>query len=310
MPSGVLCIDKPRGLTSHDVVDFVRRLVGRRSVGHTGTLDPEASGVMLLCIGRATKFARFFEGLDKSYWTVMQLGACTDTQDATGNVTCQHTVPPLSPQQVNHILPLFIGAIKQTPPMYSAVKFQGKRLYQLARRGQTVARQPRQVYIQQCNLLDLRGTQVTLRVICSKGTYIRTLCEDIGLAMGYGAHMVHLQRCAVGSFALTQAYTLDDLDCLNRQGRLDERLIPLVRALDFLPVLNLNSQQYQILQKKQGRGLAEIFAALPEPAAESYRLCVQSQEPFAVLHRRTANHHGWKLSYFETPLGERNDAVT
>lgn len=301
MPSGILCIDKPRGLTSHDVVDFVRRLVGRRAVGHTGTLDPEASGVMLLCIDRATKFARFFEGLDKSYWTVMQLGACTDTQDATGNLTCQRTVPPLSPQQVNHILPLFTGAIKQTPPMYSAVKYQGKRLYQLARRGQTVARQPRQVYIQQCNLLDLRGKQVTLSVKCSKGTYIRTLCEDIGLAMGYGAHMVRLQRCAIGPFSLTQAYTLDDLDRFNRQGRLYERLIPLVSALDFLPVLDLSLQQCQILQKKQGRALSEIIGTLPEPTAESYRLRAQSQETFAVMHRHTANHQGWKLSYFEIP---------
>lgn len=301
MPSGILCVDKPRGLTSHDVVNFVRRLVGRRSVGHTGTLDPEASGVMLLCIGRATKFARFFEGLDKSYWTVMQLGACTDTQDATGKLTCQHPVPPLSPQQMNRILPLFTGTIRQTPPMYSAVKYHGKRLYQLARRGQTVARQPRQVYIQQCNLLDLREGQVTLSVICAKGTYIRTLCEDIGLSIGCGAHMVHLQRCAVGPFRLTHAYTLDDLDRLNRQGRLYERIIPLVRALDFLPVLNLDAQQYRILQEKQGRALSEILTTLPEPAAESYRLRAQSQETFAVMHRHTANRDGWKLSYFEVP---------
>ena len=303
MPSGILCIDKPRGLSSHDVVDFVRRLVGRRSVGHTGTLDPEARGLMLLCIGRATKFARFFEGLDKTYWTVMQLGACTDTQDATGKLTCQRTVPTLSRQQVNDILPLFTGAIQQTPPMYSAVKYRGKRLYQLARRGQTVARQPRQVYIQQCKLLDLRGSRVTLSVMCSKGTYIRTLCEDIGLAMGYGAHMIHLQRCAVGPFRLMQAYTLDDLERLDRQGRLDERLIPLARALDFLPVLTLNAQQYQILQKKQGRALSEILGALSESTmkAQSYCLRAPCRETFAVIHRHTANHHAWKLLYLEMP---------
>lgn len=303
MNSGILCVDKPRGLTSHDVVDVVRRMVGQRSVGHTGTLDPDASGIMILCIGRATKFARYFEGLDKTYWTVMQLGECTDTQDATGKLTSQHPVPPLSPQHVEGVLPLFTGAIKQTPPMYSALKYRGKRLYKLARSGQTVARQPRQIYIQQCKLLDLRGVQATLSVTCSKGTYIRTLCEDIGLAMGYGAHMVNLQRCAIGAFCLTQAYTLDNLERLDQCGCLQERFIPLTQALDFLPSLSLSSQQYQILQKKQGRALSEILAAFPEPAiqAESYRLCTEKQETFAVIHRHTTNHNGWKLSYLEIP---------
>jgi tRNA pseudouridine55 synthase len=303
MHSGILCIDKPRGLTSHDVVDVVRRLLGQRSVGHTGTLDPDASGLLLLCIGRATKFARFFEGLDKTYWTVMQLGTCTDTQDATGQLTSRRNVPLLSPNQMNDILPLFTGSIKQTPPMYSALKYRGKRLYKLARRGQTVARQPRQVYIQQCKLLDLRGVHATLSVTCSKGTYIRTLCEDIGLAMGYGAHMVHLQRCAIGAFVLTQACTLEELQHLSQQGRLSERIIPLARALDFLPVLSLSSQQFQILQKKQGRALSEIFAALPEPPinAGSYRLRTQRHETFAVIHRHTTDNQAWKLSYLEIP---------
>ena len=303
MNSGILCVDKPRGLTSHDVVDVVRRLVGQRSVGHTGTLDPDASGLMLLCIGRATKFARYFEGLNKTYWTVMQLGKCTDTQDATGQVTSQHAVPSLSPQHVKDVLLLFTGAVMQTPPMYSALKYRGKRLYKLARRGQTVARQPRQVYIQQCKLLDLRGVQVTLNMTCSKGTYIRTLCEDIGLALGYGAHMVHLQRCAIGTFYLKQAYTLNDLKRLAQRGSLQERFIPLAQALDFLPLLSLNSQQCHILQKKQGRALSEILAALPESAkkAESYRLCTEKRETFAVIHRHTTNHNGWKLSYLEIP---------
>jgi tRNA pseudouridine55 synthase len=118
MPDGILCIDKPRGLTSHDVVDVVRLMTGVRAVGHTGTLDPEASGLMLLGLGRATKFARFFEGLYKTYWTVMQLGECTDTQDATGQLTSQHQVPPLSSHQIDKILPRFTGPIKQIPPMY------------------------------------------------------------------------------------------------------------------------------------------------------------------------------------------------
>lgn len=304
MPNGILCIDKPRGLTSHDVVDVVRRLAGLRAVGHTGTLDPEASGLMLLCLGRATKFARFFEGLYKTYWTVMRLGECTDTQDATGQPTFQCQVPPLTPLQIDKILPRFTGPIKQTPPMYSAIKYHGKRLYQLARQGQMVARKAREVYIQRCELLDLRGVQVTLCVTCSKGTYIRTLCEDIGIAMGYGAHMVHLQRCHVGSFCLKQAHSLDSLERTAQEGNLSNHIIPLAHALDFIPALSLNSQQFQTLQTAQKKTLSTLLGTLPEPTikATSYRLRMrQTQETFAIIHRHTTDADRWKLSYLENP---------
>ena len=147
MRSGILLVDKPRGWTSHDVVAIVRRLTGTSHVGHTGTLDPDASGLLVLCLGRATRLARFFEALDKTYWAVMRLGVRTDTQDATGHVINHAPIPILSQCQLDGVLRQFTGPLYQTPPMYSAVKYHGQRLYHLARQGQTVPRQARQIVV-------------------------------------------------------------------------------------------------------------------------------------------------------------------
>src|SRR5215471_1678538 len=231
MLNSVVSLDKPRGITSHDAVAAVRRILGIRAVGHTGTLDPDASGVLVLCLDSATKFARFFEILEKTYWTVIQLGLCTDTQDATGTVTRQCEVPPLTQPQICNVLSRFQGVLQQIPPMYSAVKYRGQRLYHLARQGQTVARQARTISVRQLELLEQRGTQLTLSITCSKGTYIRTLSEDIGLALGCGAHVVHLQRCRVGPFALRDACSLDALHQDVHAGTLSHVLIPVTEAL-------------------------------------------------------------------------------
>src|SRR5215467_12297310 len=208
MLNGIVSLDKPRGMTSHDIVAAVRRILGIKAVGHTGTLDPEASGILVLCLGEATRFARFFETLEKTYWTVLQLGICTDTQDATGTVTCQREVPPFTRTQLHDVLDGFQGVLQQVPPMYSAVKYCGQRLYRLARQGKTVTRQARDIFVRRVDLLDQRATQITLSITCSKGTYIRTLGEDIGLALGCGAHVLHLQRCRVGHFSLQGACSL------------------------------------------------------------------------------------------------------
>ncbi len=297
MHSGVLIIDKPRGMTSHDVVDAVRQTVGLRAAGHTGTLDAEAQGVLLLCLGRATKFARFFEALEKTYWTVMQLGVCTDTQDATGTVTHQCEVPPVSALCVQEVLARFQGPVQQTPPMYSAVKHHGQRLYRLARQGQVVPRQAREIYIRRLDLLDIRGPLLTLSATCSKGTYIRTLCEDIGLALSYGAHMVHLQRCRIGPFSLSQACSLERLQQAAKAGALDTLRLSLAEALAFLPSLPLTTQQYRDLQVGQGRAWPHLLASLTQSplVATSYRLCTPSNLTVAVLHRQTSSPERWKL---------------
>jgi tRNA pseudouridine55 synthase len=305
MLSGILCVDKPRGMTSHDVVAAVRRMTGIRAVGHTGTLDPDASGMLLLCLGRATKFARFFEGLDKTYWTVMQLGICTDTQDATGRVLHRRHVPSFSLTQLQEVLYQFTGHLQQTPPMYSAVKYQGKRLYHLARRGLTVTRQARDIVVHRLRLLEMRGVWITLSVTCSKGTYIRTLCEDIGLALGCGAHMAHLQRCQVGPFHLKQAYTLDFMRQKTIRDHFEATLIPLAHALDFLPALSLTLEQYDALQSGQGSGRegTAILDVMPQLSQQtsSYRLRTQPEGTFAVIHRQRATPTKWKVSYLKTP---------
>lgn len=299
MPSGVLTIDKPRGMTSHDVVAAVRRLLGTRAVGHTGTLDPDASGLLILCIGPATRFARFFEILDKVYWTVLQLGVCTTTQDATGEMTRQCDVPVFTPQQITAVLQRFQGVLQQIPPMYSAVKYHGQRLYHLARQGQTVTRQAREITVRELLLLDQRPTQLTLSVTCSKGTYIRTLGEDIGLALGCGAHVAHLQRCRVGPFTLHDAYPLALLQEQQHTSDLSQKLIPLTAALSFFPAYPLTATQYAMLCHRQAQGFPAVlktFPALP-PDALGYRLCTPEEGVVAILYRASAERDQpvWKI---------------
>ncbi len=301
MQSRILNIDKPRGMTSHDVVAMARKRFGLRAVGHTGTLDPAASGVLLLCLGRATKFARFFEALDKTYWTIVELGTCTDTQDATGQVTRACAVPPVQRAQIESVLERFRGHIEQVPPMYSAVKHQGQRLYKLARQGQVVQREPRHVHIRRLELLHIQGPQLTLSVTCSKGTYIRTLCEDLGLALGYGAHMAALQRCRIGGFSLAQAGSVASLSpCATASPDEPIRgLSPLSHALTFLPSLMLTPPQYQAVQTGQGRALPMILSSTPTRhlTSLSYRLCLPHDRTIAVMHRQTPER--WKLYRLE-----------
>jgi tRNA pseudouridine55 synthase len=296
MLSGILNIDKPRGMSSHDVVAAVRRIVGHRVVGHTGTLDPDASGVLLLCLGRATKCAGAFEALDKSYWTVMRLGVCTDTQDATGTVTRRCEVPAIQAVQLQEVLEQFTGSITQLPPMYSAIKYRGRRLYQLARQGQVVPRQARQVVIHRLELLDIRGPLVTLSTTCTKGTYIRTLCEDIGLTLGYGAHVVHLQRCRVGHFGLGQACSLEQLQHEARAGSVERLCVPLSEALAFLPAFLLTPRQYDTLRTGQGRAAMLLGDTLhPQPTSSWYRLCTSMYKTVAVMYRQDASSQRWKV---------------
>ncbi len=299
MQSRILNIDKPSGMTSHDVVAVARKHFGLRAVGHTGTLDPAASGVLLLCLGRATKFARFFEALDKIYWTVLQLGTCTDTQDATGRVTQAYTVSPVSRAQVEGVLEQFRGDIEQVPPMYSAIKHNGQRLYKLARQGQVVDRAPRRIYIRRLDLLDIQGPQITLAVTCSKGTYIRTLCEDIGLALGYGAHMVHLQRCRIGAFSLAQAEPLASLKSRASVCESMHGLLPLSHALGFLPSLPLTPPQSHAIRTGQGGALPMILSSAyaQHLSFPSYRLCTPNDRTVAVMHRQTPER--WKLYRLE-----------
>jgi tRNA pseudouridine55 synthase len=288
-------------MTSHDVVAMVRRLAGLRQVGHTGTLDPDASGVLIICLGRSTRLARFFEALEKTYWVVMQLGVRTDTQDATGVVMERARVPEISRADLTAVLRQFTGPQQQIPPMYSAVKYHGQRLYRLARQGHTITRQARAVFIRRCDLLDARGAWITFAVTCSKGTYVRTLCDDIGLILGCGAQLVHLQRCQIGPFRLSQACTLQLLQQRAYAGVFDQLIIPAAEALHFLPGLTLTTQQYDALQRGQRGVLPTLLPspAPPLPPASCYRLYAPAHGTFAVMYKPTPTAEQWKLYYLE-----------
>ena len=232
---GVLNIDKPAGMTSHDVVDAVRRILGMQRVGHTGTLDPQATGVLPLCVGRATRIAQFLTQADKEYEMTLRLGITTDTLDAAGKVLQQADEVRVAQADLEAVLPRFRGTIQQVPPLYSAKKHKGERLYRLARRGETVERPPVAVTIFGLTLLGFDSPFARLKVTCSKGTYARSLCDDIGRALGCGGHLHALCRVRSGRFALEGAVALDDLETRCRTGRLGEVLISLPDALAHLP---------------------------------------------------------------------------
>lgn len=236
---GVLNINKPAGMTSHDVVDAVRKILGVRRVGHTGTLDPQATGVLPLCVGRATRIAQFLTQADKEYLMTLRLGVTTDTLDAAGKETGRVEDIRVRREDLLAILPRFVGEIQQVPPIFSAKKYRGERLYRLARRGEKVERPPVAVRVHGLELLEFTPPFVRLRATCSKGTYARSLCDDIGRALGCGGHLHALTRTRSGRFSLDGILTLEALEARVREGRLPEVLIPIADALAHLPAVRV-----------------------------------------------------------------------
>lgn len=207
---GVLLVHKPAGMTSHDVVNRIRKIFHTKKVGHCGTLDPEATGVLVLCIGKATKALQFLMSETKEYQATLVLGQATDTYDASGQVVAQKPFQGVS--HVDAVLQSFVGSQEQLPPMYSAIKVNGKKLYEYARNHEKVEVQPRSIVIHHIELLDQHDQFITFRVQCSKGTYIRSLCVDIGKKLGYPAHMQKLIRLASGHFRLENCFSLEDIE--------------------------------------------------------------------------------------------------
>ncbi len=206
---GVLVIDKPTGVTSHDVVDFIRERFDVRKVGHAGTLDPMATGVLVILIGKATKTSITFSQDDKEYIATLFLGTRTDTQDSTGKVVEEKPVNGLDIDAAREAFGSFLGEIEQVPPMVSAKKYKGKKLYEIARRGKVVPRKPSKIKIHDIELLDFKLPEIIFRVSCSKGTYIRTLCEDVGKKLQYPAHLSKLTRTRSGRFSIEEACALE-----------------------------------------------------------------------------------------------------
>ena len=240
--SGILNIDKPQGWTSHDVVAKVRRLSGQKRVGHAGTLDPLATGVLLVCLGQATRVSEYLMRGRKVYRAAVHLGLSTDTYDAEGQVTATAPGVNVTLSQLEEALSAFVGRIEQTPPMYSALKHQGTPLYKLARQGKTVERKPRTVEITEIKLLDWSSPVLTIEVACSPGTYLRSLAHDLGQRLGCGAHLSSLTRLASGHFTLDEAVSLDALSEAFATGRWTELIHPLDEALLDFEAITVGSQ--------------------------------------------------------------------
>lgn len=259
--NGIVIVDKPQGWTSQDVTARLRRVYATRRIGHGGTLDPMATGVLPVFVGRATRGVEFFEHAEKTYDTVLLLGRTTDTQDVTGAVLAEKPVH-LSPADIERVLPRFRGDILQVPPMYSALKVNGKKLYELARKGQEVERQPRPITVFELTNLGFDGTRLSLRVKCSKGTYIRTLCQDIGDALGCGGCMEALRRVRAGEYGIEDAVPLEQL----LESETPERYL---RGLDTMfahcPAVTLTPNQ-----EKRCRNGNPFSSPLPQGTYRAY----------------------------------------
>lgn len=259
--NGIVIVDKPQGWTSQDVTARLRRVYATRRIGHGGTLDPMATGVLPVFVGRATRGVEFFEHAEKTYDTVLLLGRTTDTQDVTGATLAEKAVH-LSPADIEKVLPRFRGDILQVPPMYSALKVNGKKLYELARKGQEVERQPRPITVFELTNLGFDGTRLSLRVKCSKGTYIRTLCQDIGEALGCGGCMEALRRVRAGEYGIEDAVPLEQL----LESETPERYL---RGLDTMfahcPAVTLTANQ-----EKRCRNGNPFSSPLPQGTYRAY----------------------------------------
>ena len=251
MQSGILLMDKPEGVTSFEVVRRARRRLSIRKIGHLGTLDPFATGLLPLCLKEATKLVPYLIPEPKTYRAVVRLGVTTDTQDLTGEVVARSETLP-QPEEIRRAARGFVGELQQTPPMYSALRHQGQRLYRLARRGEVVALKPRKVVVHGLTVDRIDLPLVTLTVTCSKGTYIRTLAADLGAALGCGAHLAALRRLQVGPFRVEEALPLAALEEATL-AELASRLIPLDRCLPGMTRVAVDPEQAR--QMRQGRPL-------------------------------------------------------
>lgn len=226
MIHGILNVYKEKGYTSHDVVAKLRRITGQKKIGHTGTLDPDAVGVLPVCLGKGTKLCSLLTDKNKTYEAVLLLGTTTDTQDISGTVLEKSDTLTLTEDAVREAVLSFVGEYEQLPPMYSAIKINGKKLYELAREGKEVERKTRKVEIQRIDILEMNLPRVKMSVECSKGTYIRTLCHDIGKKLGCGGCMEALVRTRVGRFAIEESLTLETIERRKDEGALEACVIP------------------------------------------------------------------------------------
>ena len=273
--NGVVVLDKPAGWSSNDAVQQAKRLFHAAKVGHTGSLDPLATGVLPLCFGEATKFSQFLLDSDKRYLTKVRLGIATDSGDSDGEVLAERQVEGIDQGCIDDALNAFRGAIEQVPSMFSAVKHKGQPLYKLARQGIVVEREARPVTIYRNDLVDFDGERLTLDIHCSKGTYVRTIAHDLGEALGCGAHVYELRRLAAGPYTEADAIQIEQLQRLREQGDVDSALLPIASAVQHWPALALTGAlafyvrqgQPVLVPHSPASGWVRLYEASTPPAA-------------------------------------------
>lgn len=274
MYHGIINIEKEAGYTSHDVVAKLRGILGQKKIGHTGTLDPDAVGVLPVCLGVGTRLCDMLNDWEKEYVAVMQLGITTDTQDMSGAILSKSQVCATK-EQVEEAVYHFVGDYEQIPPMYSALKVNGKKLYELARAGKEVERKARQVRIREIEIVEFAMPLVRMRVVCSKGTYIRTLCDDIGKRLGCGAAMASLQRTRVGQFRAENALLLSEVERLRDEKQLQDYIVPVDDMFPGLQAIRVDSQYQK--QLANGNCLTRRMVYAPHPLPDDTRVRVYSE---------------------------------
>lgn len=293
--NGILNVLKPPGMTSFDVVSYLRKISGIRKIGHAGTLDPGAAGVLPVCIGSATKAIEYMMDKDKVYRAELTLGIETDTQDSGGSIICEKEVKATE-EEIKDCIYSFTGELEQIPPMYSAVKIGGRKLYELARKGIDVERKPRKVRIYSIDIIKISGRRVLFDVACSKGTYIRTLCADIGQKLGCGGHMSFLLRKSAGLFDIQSALTLEEIEYYAEKNFLESKLVSIDRVFDHFKSVTLDPDKLKRLRNgafvyigdpklKTGENVKVYdingcFIAVAEVAARGGRLLLKANKVF------------------------------
>ncbi len=272
--NGLLNVNKPAGITSHDAVVRVRRMAKQRKIGHAGTLDPLATGVLILCLGKATRLVEYVMGQPKKYEAVIRLGQTTDSYDADGEIVAEAEVD-IQPDQIKAALPEFLGEIWQTPPIYSAIKRGGKPLYKLARQGKAVTVEPRRITIYQAVMTDFQTPHLSLQIRCGTGTYIRSLAHDLGQKLGCGGHLAALRRTAVGEFTVEDGVSLDELTADN----LPAALLPPDAAVAHLPAINVTDAD--VVELSFGRF---ILRRKEQPMAELVRVYAPNERFIGLVY--------------------------
>lgn len=281
--NGIVVVDKPEGISSARVVARVKAILGAKKVGHAGTLDPFATGVLVCCINQATRLSRFLLRGDKTYEAELVLGTATDTQDATGRVIQRGSLDHVSEKHVRETAARFVGSIAQTPPVYSALKHRGTPLYKLARRGTAVEKPARPVRIHRLEIREIDLPAVRFEVTCSAGTYVRTLCADMGRELGCGGHLKRLRRTVSGGFSIGEAVGLETLAESRDLSRLEKTVIPMNDALPFLPAATADDATLKKVQHGMPLSMAD-FAVRPDLSAEGvFKVIAPGGRLIAVL---------------------------